>query len=94
MNNCFFFRLAIIRIALLFLDLFLSFTGHISLLLINSLDNTHHADKILMWLCERDSLWFVMEYTFFAATLIFANGIWILLFVVTGPQFSEGFKNA
>jgi hypothetical protein len=56
---------------------------------------THNVDHIFMWLCEREALWnIVMEYAVFENVFSHLDGIWILLFVVTGPQFSDGLKNA
>ncbi len=91
----FIFRLAITRIVLLFLNLVVTFFGNIFLLLSNSKFRTHNVDHIFMWLCERDSLWnFIEQYAVFTDVFSYTNGVWIILFVVTGPQFSEGFKKA
>jgi hypothetical protein len=88
------FRLAIIRLALLFFDLLQSFLGRCAELLSDTLFHIHNVDNFLMWLCERNLLWFIMEFADFSETFSYTNGIWILLFVITGPQFLEGLKNA
>ncbi len=90
----FIFRLAIIRLALLFFDLLQSFLGRCAELLSDTLFHTHNVDNIFMCLCERNLLWFIMEFANFSETFSYTNGIWILLFVITGPQFVEGLKNA
>jgi hypothetical protein len=93
-NAFYIFRLAITRIVLLFLNLVFSFCGIWTRLLANSIFVTHDFDHIFMWLCERGSLWNIVLFAYFAELFSYTNGIWILLFVVTGPQFLRGFKNA
>ncbi len=89
------FRLAIIRLALLFFNLVQSFLASVAIQFTASLYFTHDVENIFMWLCEHDSLWFFIEqYSNFADVFAYTNGIWILLFVITGPKFFEGFKNA
>jgi hypothetical protein len=87
------FRLAIIRLVLLFLYLVQSFFESCFEILMRGIFMTHALDNIFMWLCERDSLWYiVIPYTAYGEIFVYSNGIWMLLFVVTGPQFSGGFK--
>jgi hypothetical protein len=93
-NKIIFRLLMIIRILLLYLYLIQSFLGNCTKFLVTFIERIHYLDNLFIWLCERDYLRIIFVYFQFAEFFTYTNGIWILLFVITGPKFWGGFKNA
>jgi hypothetical protein len=93
-NQIIFRLLMIIRILLLYLYLIQSFLGNCTKFLVTFIELVHYLDNLFIWLCERDYLRNIYEYYKVADLFTYSSGIWILLFVVTGPKFWGGFKNA
>jgi hypothetical protein len=72
--------------------MFLSFIGGWLELIATKFDMTHYVENLFMWLCEKDLLRKVVRYALTAHSICVTKGIWILLFVITGPQFWGGLK--
>jgi hypothetical protein len=88
------FRFVIIRIILLFLYLIQSFFGGLSVYLYKSFQVVHYFDNLFFWLCEHNYLTSFLHYKTLTDVMLFTNGIWTLLFVITGSQFLDGLKKA
>ncbi len=78
----------IIRIAVLFLQAIVTLSINCSYILNYTLQNSHHADGIFPWLCEWNCLW-ILDYSEYGVILSHLNGVWILLFVLSGPVFPK-----